>query len=77
MGTYAFTQLVNHLNQEKANLLEKTEHYERDIQVNVQKDGKRVSKSLRDNFDELNDVNSKFGNLENEFEFYYEKNVNM
>jgi hypothetical protein len=30
-GTYALTSLMNHLNQEKASLLEKVEHYERDL----------------------------------------------
>ena len=48
-------------------MLEKTEHYERDVQV--QKDGLK-SNNLKDNFD---DFGRKFD--AEDFEFYYEKNV--
>jgi hypothetical protein len=84
VGTYAFTQLVNHLNQEKASLLEKVEHYEREVQkepidtTNNSNNRRIISKNIRHNFD---DYDSKFedditvDNLGNQYEFYYEKNV--
>ena len=100
-GTYAFTQLVNHLNQvyccvcfirhlilyykrfllkkkEKSSLLEKVEHYERDLQVNVKKsnDTHRSAMSFGSDLGNGHEVLSDFStNLDNEYEFYYEKNV--
>lgn len=91
IGTYAFTSLVNHLNQvsfkifeffvkklilsnfkqEKANLLEKLEHYEREIQVNVNKDNfAKASTALKEKFI---DLDQNF--IDRDFEFYFERNV--
>lgn len=82
IGTYAFTQLLNHLNQEKASLLEKTEHYERDLQINVNKTNHHEEISSRLNQLGLNNVRESYkqfsnsGNMmDNEFEFYFERNV--
>ncbi len=92
-GTYALTSLMNHLNQEKASLLEKVEHYERDLvpsntssgystHSSSSKNNQRISNNLRndslesmrgDSIYELNSSNDGFYN--NNYEFYYEKNI--
>lgn len=82
IGTYAFTQLVNHLNQEKANLLEKVEHYERDLQLNVNKVSNKnefgstnsIRETYRDNYNDAN-YNGNASMMDNDFEFYFEKNI--
>lgn len=82
-GTYAFTQLVNHLNQEKASLLEKMEHYERDLQLNVNKSSESQESmnefglnTARDAYNSLRGYNNISENLmDNEFEFYFERNI--
>ncbi|CAF1129739.1 unnamed protein product [Brachionus calyciflorus] len=69
-GTYAYTSLVNHLNEERASLLEKIEHYEREIQVPVN----RIDKDrIQNRLDEL-DLDKKI-NFEQDFEFYFERNL--
>lgn len=81
IGTYAFTQLVNHVNQEKASLLEKVEHYERDLQLNVTKSNNASSSSLneygnsngRDHYHGYGNHND--GHTDRQYEFYFEKNV--
>lgn len=85
IGTYAFTQLSNHLNQEKASLLEKAEHYERDLQLNANKSNNEFADSAKlKDFGFNNNVRhsyKSFGNnikeslADNEFEFYFERNV--
>ncbi|RNA43834.1 intermediate filament tail domain [Brachionus plicatilis] len=70
-GTYAYTSLVNHLNQERASLLEKIEHYEREVQVSLKK--KIDTNQIRERLDEL-DLDEKF-DFSRDFEFYYEKNI--
>ena len=80
VGTYAYTQLINHLNQEKASLLEKIEHYERELQINLNKTNGASKKSKQqmgfetngylDNLDEYSS-----NSLEKNFEFYYERNI--
>ncbi len=89
-GTYALTSLMNHLNQEKASLLEKVEHYERDLVPSTSgyssssssKNNHRMSNGLRndsldsmrgDSFYDLNSSNDGYYN--NNYEFYYEKNI--
>lgn len=83
IGTYAFTQLVNHLNQEKASLLEKVEHYERDLQLNTNKTNDIHENAKLSDFG-FNNVRSSYKNFgnnikesyaDNEFEFYFEKNI--
>jgi len=49
-GTYVFTQLFNHLNQEKASLIEKMEHYERELSA---KPRKTINEQANE-FDSLN-----------------------
>lgn len=80
VGTYAYTQLLNHLNQEKASLLEKIEHYERELQINLNKTTNGTGKKTKHqqtgfengfNIDNLDDLNT----LEKNFEFYYERNI--
>jgi len=56
-GTYAYTQLVNHLNQEKACLLEKVEHYERDL---ITSPSIKVTKNTNQDQDEFIDRNVEF-----------------
>ena len=77
VGTYAYTQLINHLNQEKASLLEKIEHYERELQMNSNKTTNWASKKSKQigfeygYLDNLDDFNSN----EKSYDFYYERNI--
>jgi len=79
VGTYAFTQLVNHLNQEKASLLEKVEHYERDLNManNISKSNNASSSSLNEFKFNNRDSHQSFNNFgeDKQFEFYFEKNI--
>lgn len=77
VGTYAYTQLINHLNQEKASLLEKIEHYERELQMNSNKTTNGTNKKSKQigfehgYLDNLDDFNSN----EKSYDFYYERNI--
>ena len=73
VGTYAYTQLINHLNQEKASLLEKMEHYERELNINVNKTNGTHRKSKQNGFDHSLDSSGDF--YEKNIEFIYEKNI--
>lgn len=57
--------------QERASLLEKMEHYEREVQVNVNK--KLDPNEIRNKLDAL-DLNENF-DFSRDFEFYFEKNI--
>lgn len=69
------------MNQEKASLLEKVEHYERDLQLNVTKSNNASSSSLneygnsngRDHYHGYGNHND--GHTDRQYEFYFEKNV--
>ena len=79
VGTYAFTQLVNHLNQEKASLLEKMEHYERELQIKTTKETSRIGlEKLDERENGYSDVYNDTGYgkiIDRDFEFYYERNI--
>ena len=74
---------MNHLNQEKATLLEKVEHSERDLQVNVSKSNQHVDLSSQLSEFGMNNVREAYKNyssngdsmMDREFEFYFEKNI--
>ena len=75
VGTYAYTQLINHLNQEKASLLEKTEHYERELHINTAtKTPTNGRKSKQNNINDL-DFNDDFNTNSRNIEFYFEINI--
>ena len=73
VGTYAYTQLTNHLNQEKASLLEKMEHYERELNISASKINGTSRKSKHNGFDHSMDGSDGF--YEKNIEFIYEKNI--
>jgi hypothetical protein len=59
---------------EKASLLEKVEHYERDLQPSSNKSSeKRVHKSA--DSDCINDYEDFQNDVQTNYEFYYEKNL--
>ena len=66
---------MNHLNQERASLLEKIEHYERDLHPSLGKanDIRTDEFGMRNVRDDLNN-DSRDTHVDTDFEFYFEKN---
>ena len=59
---------------EKASLLEKVEHYERDLQPSSNKSSeKRIHKSADSNY--IDDFDDFQNDVQTNYEFYYEKNL--